>query len=138
VIWAIAAKDEDSESAPVTTVNYNTRILGRKGVLSLNLVTDPDQLAANKAKAAILLDRTTFNRGQSYGDFIAGRDKDAGIGLTGLILGGGALAAAAKFGLLGGAWKMILAVVLALKKFIIVAIAGIGAMFAKLFGKKKD
>jgi uncharacterized membrane-anchored protein len=32
------AKGEDSPSAAITDVNYNTRILGRKGVLSMVLV----------------------------------------------------------------------------------------------------
>lgn len=138
MVWAIEVKDEDSASAPVSTVNYNTRILGRRGVLSMNLVTDPSQLPENKLKVAALLDATKFNKGQTYADYIPGKDKSAGYGLAGLILGGGALAAAAKFGIFGALWKWALGLVLVLKKFIILAVVGVGALLSKLFGKKKN
>ncbi|NJL72321.1 MAG: DUF2167 domain-containing protein, partial [Candidatus Competibacteraceae bacterium] len=55
-----------------------------------------------------MLDRTSFVKGASYADYQPGKDKDSGLGITGLILGGGALAAAAKFGVLGGLWKWVL------------------------------
>jgi uncharacterized membrane-anchored protein len=135
VIWAIQVKDKDEDSAPVVGVNYNTRILGRRGVLSMNLVTDPDKLEQHKLKVKTLLDSTTFVKGQTYADYKQG-DKAAGFGLTGLILGGGAAAVAAKMGLFGVLWKWIIGIVLVLKKFIIVAIAGLGAFFARIFGKK--
>ncbi len=136
VIWAIEIKDEDSASAPVAGLNYNTRILGRRGVLSMNLVTEPKNLERDKTKVAELLRNTTFNRGQTYAEYVPGKDKAAGYGLAGLILGGGTVAAAAKFGLLGAIWKWIIGIVLVLKKFVIVVIAAIGAFFARLFGKK--
>src|SRR5207247_2505851 len=60
VIWAVTLKDEDTATAPATVVNYNTRILGRSGVLSLNLVTDFGKLEENKPKVAALLDDTSF------------------------------------------------------------------------------
>lgn len=139
VIWGIEIKDEERDGAPVMDINYNTRILGRRGVLSLNLVTAPQDLVANKAKVAKLLDSTTFIRTQTYADYVPGRDKKAEYGLAGLILGGGAMAAAAKFGIFGAMGKWILGLVLVFKKFAIVAIAGIGALIAKFFGgKKKD
>lgn len=138
VIWAIELKDEEREGAPVMDINYNTRILGRRGVLSLNLVTSPHDLEANKKKVAKLLDATTFMKTQTYADYVPGRDKKAEYGLAGLILGGGAMAAAAKFGVFGAMGKWLLGLVLVFKKFAIVAIAGIGALIAKIFGKKKD
>lgn len=66
VIWAIEVKDEDGASAPVKGVNYNTRILGRKGVLSMNLVTAPDKLESDKKNVLALLDQTNFVKGQNY------------------------------------------------------------------------
>lgn len=139
VIWAIELKDEEREGAPVMDINYNTRILGRRGVLSLNLVTSPQDLEANKKKVAKLLDATTFVKTQTYADYVPGRDKKAEYGLAGLILGGGAMAAAAKFGIFGAMGKWLLGLVLVFKKFAIIAIAGIGALIAKIFGgKKKD
>jgi len=67
---------------------------------------------------------------------VPGKDKAAEFGIAGLILGGGALAAAAKFGLLGALWKWGIGIVLVLKKFIIIGIAGIGAFIARIFKKK--
>lgn len=138
VVWAIGVKNEDSDSAPVTDINYNTRILGRRGVLSLNLVTSPDDLAANKVKVASLLNATKFIKTQTYADYVPGTDKKAEFGIAGLILGGGAVAAAAKFGVFGALGKWILGLVLLGKKFVIVVVLGIGALIAKLFGKRKE
>jgi uncharacterized membrane-anchored protein len=133
VVWAIGAKDKEEADAPVTDVNYNTRILGRHGVLSLNLITAPQTLSTYKANAAELLTATTFDKGEGYADYQPGKDKAAGFGIAGLVLGGGAMAAAAKLGLLGGLWKWILGTVLILKKFIIVAVIAGGAAISKLF-----
>lgn len=140
VIWAIQGKDQDDATAPVVTVNYNTRILGRRGVLSLNLVTDPDKVELNKTKVAALLNQTDFNKGAQYNDYIAGKDKSSGMGIAGLILGGGAVAAAAKLGLLGGLWKWAIGILLVAKKFIIVLVAAGAAAISKFFkkGNKED
>jgi uncharacterized membrane-anchored protein len=137
VIWAIQIKDDDAETAPVTDINYNTRILGRRGVLSLNLVTAPEDLATNKTKVATLLDATHFVKTQTYADYNPKTDKKAEFGLAGLILGGGAMAAAAKMGVFGAISKWFLAILLVFKKFAIVGIAAVGAIIAKLFGKKQ-
>lgn len=140
VVWAIQGKDEEAATAPVVTVNYNTRILGRRGVLSLNLVTDPDKVDINKSKVAALLDKTDFNNGAQYKDYVAGKDKASGFGIAGLILGGGAVAAAAKLGLLGGLWKWGIGIILVMKKFIIVLVAAAAAAINKFLkrGKKED
>lgn len=136
VVWALEVKDQDSATAPVTGINYNTRILGRKGVLSMNLVTSQEKFPENKAKVMALLNKTEFTKGNTYGEYVEGKDKASGYGLTGLILGGGAMAAAAKMGLLGGLWKWLLGLFLVGKKFIVLAVVGLGALFAKIFGKK--
>jgi len=133
VVWALTIKDEDTANAPVVTINYNTRVLGRKGVLMLNLVTAPDYLNQNKVQTAKLLDRTAFVAGNKYEEYQPGKDKSSGLGLAGLILGGGALAAAAKLGVLGGAWKWILGMILVGKKFIILIVVAIGAAISKFF-----
>lgn len=138
MIWAIEVKDVDSADAPVDTINYNTRMLGRRGVLSMNLVTEPKELDLGKAKVATLLQNVKFNKGQTYAEYVPGTDKAAGYGLAGLILGGGAMAAAAKFGIFGALWKWGLGILLVLKKFIIIAIVGVVAVISKLFkGKGK-
>ncbi len=138
VVWALTAKKEDSPSAPAIAVNYNTRVLGRRGVLSLNLVTGPNELSTHKKNVATLLSKTTFIPGQTYEDYVAGQDKDSGMGLAGLILGGGAVAAAAKMGIFGAFWKWILAAVLIGKKFVIFIVIGLAALCKRIFGGKKN
>lgn len=137
VVWGLEVKDSDEASARVTAINYNTRILGRKGVLSMNLVSEPQEMPKSLKQASTILASTTFVKGQAYEDHQAG-DKDAGYGLAGLILGGGAMAAAAKMGVFGALGKWILAMFLVCKKFIILIVAGVAGAVAKLFGKKKE
>jgi len=138
MIWAIEVKEVDSADAPADTINYNTRMLGRRGVLSMNLVVSPKELELGKQKVATLLQNVKFNKGQTYAEYVAGTDKAAGYGLAGLILGGGAMAAAAKFGVFGVLWKWGLGILLVLKKFIIIGIVGVAALVSKLFkGKGK-
>ena len=138
MIWAIEVKEVDSADAPADTINYNTRMLGRRGVLSMYLVVSPKELELGKQKVATLLQNVKFNKGQTYAEYVAGTDKAAGYGLAGLILGGGAMAAAAKFGVFGALWKWGLGILLVLKKFIIIGIVGVVALVSKLFkGKGK-
>ncbi len=123
--WAIEATSEDGAS-----VNYNTRILGRKGVMSVILVCDPSEMESSKMEMESMLDGFSYKKGQKYSEYVQG-DKIAKYGLTALIAGGAGVAAA-KLGLLGF-----------LAKFWKVIVAGIGAFFvairkklAGLFGKK--
>ena len=86
-----------------------------------------------------VLNNTAFVEGNKYEDFRKG-DKESGFGIGGLILGGGALAVAAKTGLLGVIGKWLIAAVLICKKFIIVigiaAFAAVKALFGR--GKKSE
>jgi len=77
------------------TLNYNIRILGRRGVLVLNAVADMKQLPAIRKEARNVLSAVQFQEGHRYQDFLPGKDKAAAYGITGLIVG----AAAAKVGL---------------------------------------
>lgn len=120
--WAIKG---ESEGLPVT--NFNTRILGREGVMKANLVIDPEQLDAALPTFKQLLTGYGFKAGHTYAEYKKG-DKIAEYGLVGLVAGGAAAVAVksgffAKLFAKGG-------------KLIIVAIAAIGGLFAKLFGKK--
>jgi len=131
LIWGL---NVGSPTGP--SVNYNTRILGRKGVVSLNLVTDPAKLDAAKPLAAALLTKTTFKPGARYEDFQEGKDKVAEYGLGGLVLAGAGLSAAKliKIGLLAKFWKLILAALIAGKKVIIVAAVAALAWLKRFFG----
>jgi uncharacterized membrane-anchored protein len=119
-------------------VNFNTRVLGRKGIVSLNLVCDPEDLPASKPEVATLLEGTAFKSGSRYEDFNSKTDKIAEYGLAGLILGGAGLGAAklVKIGLLAKFWKVILAAIVAGKKAILLAFAGVAAFAKRLFGRK--
>ena len=122
--WAIRAK-----SGPEQVVNYNTRILGRRGVMEVALVCDPAQLAAVTPAANKLLTDYQFNAGERYAEFTKG-DKVAALGLAALITGGG-VAVAAKSGLLAKLFKL-------LAKVGVFLAAGAAALFKKLFGKKEE
>lgn len=129
LIWALNASTDDG-----TSVNYNTRVLGRRGFVSLNLVADPESIEASKPHVVKLLKNTTFQEGARYADFQEGTDKVAEYGLAGIVLGGAGVGAAklAKVGLLAKLGKILLAS----GKFIVVAVVGLIALLAKLFGRR--
>jgi uncharacterized membrane-anchored protein len=135
LVWALDVSDDEGKS-----VNYNTRILGRRGYVSINLVTGPELLAKYKPEAGTLLRATTFGKGSRYEDFDHKTDKVAEYGLAGLVLGGAGLAAAklVKVGLLAKFSKVIIAALVAGKKVIIALVAGAAAFAKRLFGRKKE
>lgn len=111
------------------TLNYNIRILGRRGVLVLNSVSAMSQLPEIERNTSAILSAVNFNSGNRYADFNpASGDKVASYGIAALVAGG----VAAKLGFFKGLWVLILGA----KKFIIVGVAAIAAWFRKLFGKK--
>jgi uncharacterized membrane-anchored protein len=122
--WAIRAESGGSQ-----IVNFNTRILGREGVMEVALVCDPPQLAGILPTSHKLLGDYEFNQGKRYAEFKQG-DKLAAYGLAALITGG-TVAAAAKSGLLAKILKV-------LAKFGIFIAAGAAALAKKLFGKKDE
>lgn len=89
-----------TKEAPATgeVCNYNVRLLGRTGVMSVTLACDPREAKALLPQVKSLLAGYEFTSGQSYGEWRVG-DKVAAYGLTGLITGGGA-AALTKSGLI--------------------------------------
>lgn len=133
LVWALTVKTDKHQS-----LNYNTRILGRRGVAELDLLTKPELLATDRPQAAKMLAVTSFKAGSRYEDVDKKTDKIADFGLMGLILGGAGLGAAklVKVGLLATFGKSIFAFLLALKKAIVLFFVGIWAGIKKLFGKK--
>ena len=112
----------------IHTLNYNIRILGRRGVLVLNAVAGMDQLAMVRDRTPSVLAAVEFNQGQRYADYVDGVDQKAAYGIAGLILG----AAVVKTGLLKGIWLAILA----LKKAIIAGAAAVTAWVKSRFRRK--
>lgn len=134
LVWGLRIEAADGGS-----INYNTRILGRNGYISLNLVTDKQHLAEYKPAGALLLSKTTFEPGKRYADFNSSTDKVAEYGLTGLVLGGAGLglAKAAKIGLLAKFGKVLIGLLIAGKKFIVVGVIALFALIKALL-KKND
>lgn len=122
------AKQLNFEGERQDTLNYSIRMLGRKGVLELNAVAGIGQLAEIDRQTSQILGMVDFKEGSRYADFDPKVDKVAKYGLATLVAGG-ALAAAAKLGLLKGLWIFILAA----KKFIIIGVIAAVAFFKKLF-----
>lgn len=127
--WALYLSSS-ADGFKTTWINESIRLLGRSGLMNVTLVCDNDiyptitQVASTQLK-----DQFAYVSGQRYEEFKKG-DKIAEYGLTALVLGGGAIAAA-KMGLFGH-----LATFFAkMGKAIIVGVVAIGAAIAKFFGK---
>jgi uncharacterized membrane-anchored protein len=134
LVWALIVTDSQGES-----INYNTRILGRKGYASVNLVTDRKNLARDKPAAAALLHVTAFEPGARYENFDESKgDKVAEYGLAGLVLGGAGLGLlkVAKIGLLAKFGKVFLAALIVGKKAIAALVIAAVAFVKKLFSRK--
>jgi len=120
--WAKEIKFGDSET---NTLNYNIRILGRKGVLVLNFIAGMDQKQLIDSQLDTVLAMAEFQKDSRYEEFDPSIDKVAAYGLGALVAG----KVVAKTGFLAAAF-------LFLKKFGIVLVAGIGAFIRKLFKSK--
>lgn len=122
--WCLRARSEGHEF-----VNYNTRVLGRKGVMEVVLVVDPENLAATLPEFRSVIAGHKFQSGESYAEYRPG-DKIAKYGLGALVLGGAAVGAA-KLGLFASlavflkkAWKLV-----------IIGLVAVAGFFKKLFNK---
>ena len=123
--WAKELKFGDNDG---NTLNYNIRMLGRRGVLVLNAVAGMGQLQDIEAAAPAVLAMVDFQEGHRYTDFNASTDKVATYGIAALVAGG----LAAKAGL----FKGLLVALLAAKKLVIVGCVAVAAWVKKLFAKK--
>jgi len=118
--WAIRGESEGK-----LVVNFNTRLLGRRGVMRVTLVTDPTRLSTILPKYKDVLAGFDYTRGEKYAEFRQG-DKVAKYGLAALVTGGAA-AVAVKTGMFKWIWKGLVAGFLALLAFI-----------KSLFSRKKN
>lgn len=127
IYWA---KELKFTGATSNTLNYDIRVLGRSGYLSLNAVAPMSELATVETGMQRVLAMTEFDDGHRYADFNASTDKVAAYGVAALV--GGALASKA------GLFAKLLALLIAGKKFIGIALVGLFAVVGKLFGRKKS
>src|SRR5258706_4737916 len=122
--WAIRATSEGRQ-----ILNYNTRLLRRKGVMEVVLIVEPEKLSETLPAFRNLLAGYEFQTGQTYAEYRPG-DKVAKYGFAALVLGGTAVGAA-KLGLF--AWLAVF-----LKKgwkLVVVAVAAVAAGFKKMFAE---
>lgn len=116
LVWA---RELSIGNEPDHGLNYDVRLLGRTGVLSLNMLASMASLDDVKGAAATFGKAVTFEPGAGYADFDASTDKAAEYGLAGLVAGGAAVAVASKLGFL--------AVILKFAKLIILGVVALGA-----------
>lgn len=121
--WAKELKFGDSDT---NTLNYNIRVLGRKGVLVLNFIANMDQLPEIQSTLPSVLAMTDFNQGHRYAEFDPDLDEVAAYGIGALVAG----KLAAKAGLFA-------TLALLLKKFWVVPLLLIGWLGKRLFGNKQ-
>ena len=127
--WGTVGATDDPKLGQ--TINYATRLLGRRGVVRVDLVTDPEQVASTVPEFKQLMAGFTFATGSRYADFVKG-DKVAEYGLTALIAGG-ATAVALKTGL----FAKLLALLAGLWKIILVGLAALASRVKQIFAKIK-
>lgn len=118
--WATLIRSSDGGE----TANHSVRLLGRGGVMHVDLVAFPQQLPAVMPTFEGIVAEFVFLPGHRYAEWRQG-DRVAKYGLTGLIIGGG-LVAAAKTGLLARLWKVL-----------VVAAVGAASALKRLFGGKR-
>jgi uncharacterized membrane-anchored protein len=130
IVWA---RNIQFENMAENTLNYDIRMLGRRGVLSLNMVTLMSGLAETRAAAQRFASAAEFTPGERYADYRSG-DQVAEYGVAGLIAAGVGASIAQKSG--------VLALILAFgKKAIFFVVAGIALLWTRirrLFGGRKE
>ncbi len=127
--WGVGLKTGGGDDG----ANYDVRLLGRTGVMSVTLSCPPDSVRSLVPKLQTILAGFNYNSGHKYGEWRSG-DKVAAYGLTGLITGGAAVAAA-KSGLLA---KIGIAIA-KMGKAIAIGILAIGAgIWKMIFGNKSS
>lgn len=108
------------------TLNYNIRVLGRKGVIVLNAVGGIADLAYVQNDLEHVLDIVQFNEGHTYADFNPDLDEVAAWSLGGLVAG----KILAKVG--------VLAFLLKFWKILAIGVAGVFGTLWKKFRSNKE
>lgn len=109
--WAIWFKSGGKEF-----LNFNTRLLGRKGVMRVTLVPNDAPLETVLPQFNEVVRTFEYNPGNKYAEWVAG-DKVAKYGLAALVVGG-AGTLALKSGLLQKLWKLVVVGFLAAGAFL--------------------
>ncbi len=128
--WAKHIRFKYDDGQENNVLNYDVRILGRRGFVTLQAVADIADADAVIAKGDYLASLVAFDDGYGYADYDAATDAVSDYTIGGLVAGTALLAKTgvlAKIGLfLLKAWKVIL-----------LAVAAAGGIIAKLLRRKK-
>jgi len=120
--WAKELAFSDTEG---TTLNYNIRVLGRRGYVVMNAIGDMEVLPTFQNDIDDILGSVEFLDGNRYADFNPDIDEVAAYGIGGLVAGK-LLAKAGFFAVLLKFWKIIA-----------VAVVGLFTVLkGKIFGSK--
>lgn len=130
--WGTRLKSLENQGI---SINYNTRLLGRTGVMEVTLVCEPEEMEKMIAEQEKILTGFNYIEGQRYAEFREG-DKVAKYGLTALIAGTGAFAAA-KMGLFPKLGLLIAKMGKGIVLVIVAALAGLKKLFGKIFGSRQ-
>ncbi len=123
------AKELRFDGNDANTLNYNIRVLGRRGVLVLNAISVMPQFPEIEQATPQILAMVDFQPGHQYADYNPATDRMAEYGIAALI--GGTVASKMGF------FKIIGATLLAGKKFVILGAIALAAIVRKLFGRKE-
>lgn len=121
------AKELEFDGYDINTLNYDIRVLGRKGYLNLTAIGEIDILNDFNRDRDNILASVDFTSGNRYADFNPDIDEVAAYGIGGLIAGK-ILAKAGFFAVILKFWKFIA----------IGAVALFGGFRKKLFGGGKN
>lgn len=124
------ARELSFPSADEHTLNYDVRVLGREGVLSFNAVAGMSKLPDIESRMKEVMSFADFKPGRRYADYKEGTDRTAAYGIGALVAG--------KLAAKAGLFKLLLGALIAGKKLVLVALAGVVGVIAKLFRRNKD
>lgn len=112
------------------TVNYDMRILGKNGLVSINAVVDPEECEEVVSLESTIISSLKYDNGYTYNDFDASSDK-VSEWTVGSLVAGGILAKSGVLAKIG---------VLLLKcwKLIAIGIVAVGAGIRKYFKSKNN
>ena len=130
--WGTRLKSSDSDGI---SINYNTRLLGRRGVMEVTLLCHPDEMEKMIGEQEKILAGFSYTEGERYAEFRKG-DKIAEYGLTALVAGAGVVAAG-KMGLIGKLGLLIAKLGKGIILVIAAALAGLKQLFGKIFGSRQ-
>ncbi|MEE3626703.1 DUF2167 domain-containing protein [Nitrospirillum sp. BR 11752] len=97
LVWATRSL---ADGGAVDALDYHVRLLGRRGVLNLDIAARMNDLPTIEGEMPALLSMIRFTPGNGYRDYVAIADRSVTLGLSGLIAGD----ALVKGGLLDHLW----------------------------------